>query len=303
MSAENPERINIKENMEYGKIIKDALSIAWRKRHLWAFGFFAGIGAPNLDSRLAADKLGDAWEWMSANPGLMLMLAVLGLCVALVFWVLQIVSQGGLAKGVADIELAGAGNFEAALSHGLGCFWRVLGLQLLLLAVVVAAVLVTVVPPSLLIALGGTGAKVAGIVWLAVAILPVLAGLVALGLLWNYALRHCVLGGQGVFRSISSSWSLVRTDFSESVILFGIGFGIGLVLGIAAVLALVLLAIPFVILGIINLALGLVPGLAIGIPAFILTICILGVFQSAFWTLGFLRLPSNRRLAEAAPLP
>lgn len=288
--------------MEYGMIIKDALGIAWRKRHLWVFGFFAGIGAPNLDSRLAAEKLGDVWEWMSANPGLMLMLAVLGLGVALVFWVLQIVSQGSLAKGVADIEQGGAGGFESSLSHGLGCFWRVLGLQLLMFAAVMAAVLVTVVPPALMIALGGTGAKVAGVAWLVAAILPALAGLVALGLLWNFALRYCVLGGQRVLQSVSSSWSLVKRDFSESVILFGIGFGIGLALGIAAVLALVLLAIPFVILGIINPALGLVPGLAIVIPAFILTICILGVFQSAFWTLGFLRLPSNRQQVEAAPL-
>ncbi len=286
--------------MEYGKIIKDALGIAWRKRHLWAFGFFAGIGAPNLDNKLAAEKLGDVWEWISSNPGLMLMLAVLGLGLALVFWILQIVSQGGLAKGVADIEQGRGGSFEAALYHGLGCFWRVLGLQLLMIVVVIAAVLVTVVPPALMIALGDIKAKVAGIAWLAAAILPALASLVALGLLWNFALRYCVLDGQRVLQSVSSSWSLVKRNFSESIILFGIGFGIGLALGIAAVLALVLLAIPFVILGIINLALGLVSGLAIGIPAFILTICVLGVFQSAFWTLGFMRLPSNRQPAEAA---
>lgn len=287
--------------MEYGKIIKDALVIAWGKRYLWAFGFFAGIGTPNLDSRLAAEKLGDFWEWMSSNPGLMLMLAVVGLGVALVFWILQIISQGSLVKGVSDVELAESGTFEASLSYGLTCFWRVLGLQLLMFVVVMAALLVAVVPPVLMIALGGTGAKVAGVAWLVAAILPALAGLVALGLLWNYALRYCVLKGQRVFESVSSSWSLVKSDFSESVILFGIGFGIGLALGIAAVLALVLMAIPFVILGIINLALGLVPGLAIGIPAFILTICVLGVFQSAFWTLGFLRLPSNRQAAEADP--
>lgn len=280
--------------MEYGKIVKDALGIAWRRRYLWAFGFFAGVGSPNLDSRLAADKLGDAWEWMAENPGLVALLAMLGLGVALVFWVLQIVSQGSLVKGVADVERSRPGGFEPSLSHGLGCFWRVLGLQLLLFATVVSALLVTVLPPVLMIVSGGTALKVLGVAWLVAAVIPALAGLVAAGLLWNFALRFCALEGQRVLQSVGSSWGLLKSDFSESVILFGIGFGIGLALGVAVVLALVLLAIPFVILGIINLALGLVPGLVIGVPAFILSICVLGVFQSAYWTLGFMRLPSIR---------
>lgn len=279
-------------HMEYGKLIKDALAIAWRKRYLWVFGFFAGAGSPSFDNQLATEKLGDAWDWLAGNPGLVVVLAAMALGVGLVFWVLQVVSQGSLVRGVGDIEASAPSDFERALSHGLKLFWRVLGLQLLLFAAVVGAAALAAGPPALMIAFGGTGLKVLGVAWLVAAILPAIAGLVAAGLLWNYALRHLVLEEMPVFDSVRSAWLSIKSNFSESVILFAIGLGIGLALGLAVVLALVLLAIPFVILGIINLALGLAPGLIIGVPVFIMLICVLGVFQSAYWTLGFMRLPS-----------
>jgi hypothetical protein len=280
--------------MEYGKLIKDALGLAWRKRYLWVFGFFAGAGSPNIDNKMAAEKLGDAWEWAAANPGLVAVLLLAALALGLVFWVLQVVSQGSLVRGASDAEQGMESGFETALSHGLRSFWPVLGLQLLLIAAIVGAVALTAGPPIMMVIFGGTGVKVLGVAWLVAAAIPLLAGLVTAGLIWNYSLRFCVLHRQRVFQSIGSSWSLIKCDFSESVILFAIGLGIGLALGLAVVLALIVLAIPFVILGIINLALGLVPGLLIGVPAFILSICILGVFQSAYWTLGFMRLPSIR---------
>ncbi len=278
--------------MEYGGIIKDALGIAWRKRHLWAFGFFAGIGAPNFDTRLAVDRMGDLRGWLVGNPGMALLLVFLLLGVALVFWILQVISQGGLVRGVWDLERSAASGFEECLSHGLRNFWRVFGLQLLLLASVLGVVALLAGPPVLLMLFGGTAAKVVGVAWLVAAILPAIAALVGVGLLWNYALRFCVLTEIPVLRCVASSWGLVKAHFTESVILFAISLGIGLALGMAVVLAFILLAIPFVILGVINLVLGLVPGLMIGVPAFILSICVLGVFQSAYWTLGFARLPA-----------
>lgn len=286
--------------MEYGKLIKDALGLAWRSRHLWVFGFFAGVGSPSLDNKLSgADKLGEVWEWIMGYPGLLLMVAAMALGIGLVFWVLQVISQGSLVKGVGEIESSRPSTFEGSLNHGLKCFWRVLGLQLLLAAAVVGALAAAGGPPVLMLIFGGTGLKVLGVAWLVAAILPAIAALVALGLLWNFALRHLALEGKPVFDSVRSAWILLRENFSESVILYAIGLGIGLALGVAVVLALILLAIPFVVMGIINLALGLVPGLIVGLPAFILAISVLGVFQSAFWTLGFMRLPSKGKAGEA----
>lgn len=289
--------------MEYGKIITDALDIAWRQRHLWVFGFFAGVGSPNLDNRLTgADRIGEVWEWLSAHPALAALLGTIALVIGLIFWVLQVISQGSLVHGVGEIEASRTSSFEDSLNLGLKRFWRVLGLQLLMVAVILAFLAFAGGPPLLMLLFGGTGLRILGVIWLVAAILPAVAGLIGLGLIWNYSLRYCVLHEQPVVRSIGMSWSLIKANFSESVILFAIGLGIGLALGLAVVLALVILAIPFIILGIIKLALGLVPGLIIGIPAFVLSICILGVFQSAYWTLGFMRLPFNRRTPEGAGL-
>ncbi len=275
--------------MEYGKIIREAAAIALRRRCLWAFGFFAGIGLPQIDHKLVSGRMKAIGQWALENPGLVVLLALL----ALVFWILQIISQAGLVRGVADIERRNVCDFEACLSSGLERFWRVLGLQIFTIAAALAMMLLLVLPPLALIVMGWGAAKVFGVVWLLAAVLPALAGLVALGLLWNFSLRHCVLEDSRIFSSLAQSFVLVKTNLSESVILFAINFGLGLGLSLAMVLALLSMAIPFIIIGMSDATWGWGLGLAVGLPAFVLAVCLLGVFQSAFWTLGYLRLPAT----------
>ena len=283
--------------MEYGQLLKNSLKIAWERKYLWAFGFFAGVGMPNTRGVAVEEKLGDAWAWLTSNPGLLILVLVLAGILSLVFLVLQVVSQGGLIKSASAIERGQPSSFELALNAGLQSFWRVLGLELLLVVLLLAGMVAAIVPPVAMIAAGPAGLKVLGIVWIVLAILPFIAAVLGAALLWNYALRFVVIDDRPIGRSLSLSWNCFKQCLSESVILFAISLGFSIAITIAVVAALVVLAIPFIILGLVNPILGLVPGLLVGIPVLVVAICVLGVFSSAYWTLGFLRLPCFKQAA------
>jgi hypothetical protein len=282
--------------MNYTALIKDTYRIAWNSRYLWLFGFFAGGGGggslPNSgsqDSERAVSALRTFAGGVLSNPALLIGLALAAVALLLVFMALHFLSYGGLVKTVAEIEQGKKPSFDDALDHGYRYFWRMVAMQLLFFLTVLAIVAVAAVPPIVMLA--GNGAmKAVAVIWLVALILPGLALLLLLSLVLILATRIAIIDDAAVGDAVTRAFDLVRHRFSDCASLFGVGVAVALAFSFAFLAAIMLLAIPFVIAGIINTWLGLIPGLAIGLPLLVVVQCVYGVYSSAFWTLGYLRL-------------
>lgn len=278
--------------MEYEKLIKDALLIAWRKRYLWIFGFFAGAGWPNLNNRIVSERLSAFFGWIKEHPGGWMLLVFVGLGMLAIFWVLQIISYGGLVWGVADSERKRPGGLEAALTSGLRNFWRILRLYLVFFVFLFLVLTFWLLPFFMMILGGSTGMKAAGILWLGFMALPALAAILWACLFWDYGLCFVVLEDLKVFGSLQESWKLMIKRPTESFLLLIISLGMGLAIAVALMIVFAVLSIPFIFIAMISKAWALALGLGCGLPFLILISCLSGVYGSAYWTLGFLRLRS-----------
>lgn len=282
--------------MNYTALIKDSYRIAWNSRYLWLFGFFAGGGGggslPNSGSQdgdKAVSALRSFADGVMSNPALLIGLALAAVVLLLIFLVLHFLSYGGLVKTVAEIEEGKRPDFDDALNHGYRYFWKMVGMQLLFFLVIVVFIFLWVV--LMILILGASGAmKAVGIILLIALILPALASLLLLLIVMTLATRIAIIDDAAVGESVSRAIGLIRTHFSDCVSLFVISLGVAIAFFVVFFAAVVMLAIPFVIAGIFNLWLGLVPGLLIGLPLLVLVQCVYGVYTSAYWTLGYMRL-------------
>ena len=227
--------------MDYGKIIRDALHIAWTKKYLWAFGVFASLGgfSPRAfkgDGDAANSPLGPVLSWMLAHPVLSALAILCGALVLLILAVLQIISYGGLIRAVGDIDRGLPSSFDSTIEHGFSLFGRMLGMMLLFAAVIAAYLLLALLPLVLMMA-AGPAAKVLAVIWLVLLLVPTIGLFVAMGLVWMFAARICVLEDKGVLESIGAGWRLVKGRPSEAVVLGAIGLGLGLGYALAFLLA------------------------------------------------------------------
>lgn len=287
--------------MEYGKIIKQALEIAWHKKYLWVFGFFASMGGGGgnynnfLDKDNASGAVSGIWGWITSNPGMVaaLIMAAVGLFVVLL--ILYVISKGGLIKSVSQIYNNQSGNFETTLGYGLNYFWRVLGIDILLGLSYVLVLGLTILPLVLMILLGGGAAKIFGLLLIIFLALPVIALLYCIAVIANFSYQAAVIEDQKIFEAILSGYVLFRANLGKSALLGLIIIGIALLYVVAFVIAMVILAIPFIILGIVNLWAGLIPGILIGLPLVLIVSGIYGTFNSGYWTLAYHELSALKK--------
>jgi hypothetical protein len=285
-----------KGDMNYTALIKDSFRIAWNNRFLWLFGFFAGGGGsaslPNSgsqDSARAVSALRSLAESVLSNPGLMIGLALAGAALLLVFVVLHFLSYGGLVRTAADMEEGKRPSFDDALGHGYRYFWKMVGMQVLFFLSLVAFIAVVAGPPIVMLA--GNGAlKAAAVAWLVALLLPALAALLLMMVVMILATRIAIIDDAPVGDAVARAAGLVRRRFSDCASLFGVGVAVAIAFSFLLIAAVVLLAVPFVVAGMVNPWLGLIPGLAIGLPLLVIVQCVYGVYSSAYWTVGYMRL-------------
>lgn len=298
--------------MEYGKIIKQALEIAWRKKYLWVFGFFASMGGGGggnyskyMDKKNASGAVSGVWDWITSHPGIMATLIMAAIGLFIVILVLYLVSKGGLIKSVNQISQDQPNNFEKTLGYGLQFFWRMLGIDILFGLSCVLILGIAIFPPVMMMILGGGAVKVFGVLLIILFVLPVIALLYCIAIIANFSYQIAVIEDKKVFDSIPAGYALFKKNLGRSVLLGLIITGIALLYVIAFIIAMVILAIPFIILGVVNLWAGLIPGIVIGLPLILIISAIYGTFNSGYWTLGYQELAAmkDKLSSPAKPEP
>ncbi|MFH1892634.1 MAG: hypothetical protein ABIK83_08140 [Candidatus Zixiibacteriota bacterium] len=284
-------------SIDYFGLVKKSLRIAWEYKFLWLFGFFvvaadgSGGMASHISNLSGIDTRSSFFSDFDFDPsyiapGVIIMVVLALLFMALLFWIMSVLSEGALIHGILKKESGGSASFSECWSRGVDKFWSVFGV--LLLATIAA---VTVVIGIILFLIPAFIASVAlGIILVIVALPVILAVIFIVEALLAWSIRLIVIDDKPWFDSIGDSWKMIRQHFGKT---FGIAFSsvlTQLVIGIIFFLSLLVVAIPFVIIGIQSPLLGIIPGIITAIVLIAFLSAYEGVFRSTIWTLAYMQL-------------
>ena len=317
--------------MSYGELIRDAFRITLRNRYLWFFGFFVGgLYGTNIISNFSSGR-GDfnpggfdapgagtsplGSQLTTGGTALLIGIISLGILLFLVFLMLFLISQGGLANSVYAVDRGEERRFSSTFRAGASNFWRVLGFYILYFLISLVLLVVIVLPLGLLVA--GTFAVtdsttvrvVIGALAALATILLILVLLVTLAIVVEFALREIVIRGSGVFSSFGKGFNIFQSNLGKSFLVWLLNIGLRIVTWIAVGLALLIVGLVLFLPTIIFTTQGLstaalVTGIVAGVIMFPIVVVVsaaLGTFFHSYWTLAYLRItsPENRETAQA----
>ena len=306
--------------MEFGKVLARAWEITWRWKVLWIFGLHgqSGQGWGSSSSSWSfngQDFSNQGWTqsppdaiWAAIGGVLLAAICVLFI-LAIVVWVVSIISRGALIAGVMQVEIEGKTSFRQAWGAGLRRFWTLFGLSFLAALPILVLVIVGLVVFGLGIA-GGVGLlqiqEAAGIGTIVLVSLTfaclMCCGLFVLGIVLNqirvYGERAAILEGLGWIDSFKRGWQVIRDNLGPTIMLWLIFLVLGLVIGAFLFgLTLMLMTPTLVFLGITDGSewsfLPLLCGGLIALVLFALINSVVTTFTSATWTLAYRDLTSQ----------
>jgi hypothetical protein len=292
--------------MDFGNLLNRALSISWKHKTLWVLGFFAAsIGAFGGIENQLPDKA-DKWfmkidpglsesvvDWFEINPGvsiaLVLFIIAAVLALALIFFVLGLISIAGLVEGVNRIEEGKAYTLGQLFREGALYFWRFLGLFFIFFAIGIVCVIMLVLPIVLAFVVTG----VFGLLVLLIAIPIGIAAIFFFGNIYGLAQREIVIYQTPVFEAISEGYSLLVKHLGSNIIIFLIETFLWIAIMITGLILIAVFAIPVVLIGY-HSTLWLVLILLLTVPIFIFVAIViegfLGTFFNSLFTLFFMEL-------------
>jgi hypothetical protein len=322
--------------VEYGEIIKQAWRITWRYKALWVLGVFAGVsgcqsggssggggrgggeGFRDFSSTgMDFDGLSQVPEMLAQLVPLLIALGIVVFMMGVVWLVFGVAARGGLVTAVSEIEEGRQHGLGTLWGAGFKRFWSVLGLEILMSLPVLLVTLVMLY--GIFAPLAGSlfagqapGAEVVAPIFGSLCVgVPVLIVLsLLLGVLRLIAMRYIMLGGQGAFEAIGNSWRFFRVRIKDTVLMYLVNAGLNLVAGIAlaipAVIISVAAVVPVVMAASDNNWGAITAPIVIGVVALILLSLlytgIWGTYTSALWTLFFRRVAGMQpAMASSAP--
>jgi hypothetical protein len=250
-SVANP--IQSKDNlMDISAIFRRAWEITWKHKGLWVLGILANCsggssqGSSNVSQipeyHYEGDEFPQIERWLQSIPeetwiaiGIAVVLGILLL--ALIFWVLAAIGNGGLIAGFQMAEAGESVTLSSAFQMGIRYFWKLLVIQLILgLAsllvlgpVIVGVVLITVLTLGL------------GLICL----LPLLCLLVPLGIALSiYTMLTqiaLIVEELDILTAFKRSWEVLQSNLGNVIIM-------ALILGVGGFIAGMILTIPFILL-------------------------------------------------------
>ncbi|MCK4741055.1 MAG: hypothetical protein KAS80_02100 [Anaerolineales bacterium] len=292
--------------MDISGIFKRAWEITWKHKGLWVLGILAncsgggGGGSSSNASRTPQYSVGGGEfpqieRWFQSFPEetwIILGIAVLCgfLLLALVFWVLAAIGNGGLIAGFQMAETDETVTLGSAFQKGIHYFWKLLVIQL----IPGLASLVVLVP----LFIGGVLVSVLTLGIALLFLIPLLCLLVPLGfvikiftLLTQVAL---IVEDLDIVAAFQRAWEVFRANLGQ-IIVMGLILGIGgFVVGLILAIPIIFMALPFITGLIVGTDTSSLTGLSatiIGIllymPILLLASGIMRTFITGSWTLTY----------------
>jgi hypothetical protein len=299
-------------NVDFGNIIQNSFSVAWRHKTLWIFGLFAGgVEGFNTDwmdkvdyDRMEPnfmydlfDRMDIPYEFLSPQLALIGALILWILAIALLFFICYLIAQPAIIDGINKITRGGQYRFGTSFSRGADFFWRFFGISLVEIFVALVTIFTVVI--------------------LAVVLTPfTLLLTIPLGIAIVFFTYHTfglaevamVARDIQIADAIAEGWSLVQRNlgncFIMTLVLIGMGIGFAIVIFMAALIF--YLPINLLVYGMTGNIVGiLLLALFIGLPVAMLLGGYTGTFFNAMYVQFYFRLvepvPATAQVAPAQP--
>ena len=249
--------------MDISAIFKRAGEITWKHKGLWVLGILANCsgsgsqGSSNA-SRMPQYSVGGGEfpqieHWLQSIPeGAWIAFGIAVVCgmllLALVFWVLAAIGNGGLIAGFQMAETGETVTLASAFQQGIRYFWKLLVIQLIL----GLASLVVFFP----MIFGGAIMSILTMGVALICLIPLICLLIPLGiaitiytLLTQIAL---IVEELDIVAAFKRAWEVFRANLGQIIVM-------GLILGVGGFVVGLILAIPFILM-----VLPLITGLIVG---------------------------------------
>lgn len=300
--------------MDYGEVLKKSWDITWKNKGLWLLGILAGCSASGRGNFGNSTSSLRGYDFSSGGlPGfqgdgflddigpipeeivvpIILGFLCLGVILALVFFALGVIGQGGLIAGFRRADDGATVALGEAFSAGLHSFWKLAGIRIIFFIAGIAFVL------ALLL-----GTLLIGVVTLGIGLIfliPLLCLLIPVALaLDSYIILTMVAAVEedlGVFDSFRRAWDTFKGNLGPVVVMTLILIaGVG-ILGIVAALPFLGIALPAITGFLVGTDLAVVSGVAVSllcliaaIPLLIIFYGLLTTYTTGAWTLTYRRL-------------
>ncbi|RJO61476.1 hypothetical protein C4544_03115 [candidate division WS5 bacterium] len=300
--------------------MKNAFNIVRKNRFLWILGALAGGGFANFNfgggdfnSFVSQDKNGDTsisfsekqsldanqlWQsisgWVQANWIFVAAVASVLVILMIFFIILSVMARAGQVHAVSEISQGKESSFGKALKFGWHKFWRVLGTSILIGFIMLILFIVLALPAVLLWPF-----LPLFIAYIILAILLVIPVAIAMGIVYEYALRYIALKDEKAIQSLKSAYELMKGRAKETVLIWLVTVGAAIVSGLVLVIAVVFLLIILVLLGLLLFILSPIAGIIYAVVASVIFLIglflaggFIGSLISAYWTLSFKEITS-----------
>lgn len=318
--------------MNYGDILRRALSISWRHPYLWLLALLAGEGGAISLSQNGGGRggryqpgaagtpayhpdAGQVTAWLSSHAALLWTAGAVLAGILIVLFVISAVAQGALVRAVAEHDAERPYGFGAAWRAGVATFWPLLRLKLLVLAIAAASLLVLFSLGLFSFAgfrSGDIGLGIAGAVAGGVVLLLAIPVGIVIGVLVVLAARAVVLDGRDVRSGLRWAWDIIRRRTGRVALIWVLAVVAGIVGGIGVAIGEVIVAVPLaaVVVGayltggsVAAIAVGVVLGL-VWVAAALVLLGAVAAYLSSLWTLAYRRFDEEQQpLPAAQPLP
>ena len=249
--------------MVISAIFKRAWEITWKHKGLWVLGILANCsgGGTRFSSNVSnvpqystgGGEFPQIERWLQSIPeetwiafGIAVVCGLLLL--ALGFWVLAAIGNGGLIAGFYMAETGETVTLASAFQQGIRYFWKLLVIQLIL----GLASLVVFVP----VIFGGALLSILTLGIGLICLIPLICLLIPLGIVLTiYTLLTqvaLIVEELDIVAAFQRAWEVFRSNLGEVIVM-------ALLLGIGGFVVGLILAIPFILM-----ALPLITGLIVG---------------------------------------
>jgi len=315
--------------MDFARIIKRAWRITWQYKALWVLGIFAGAsggfgGWGTSSYRTSSRDLSNwgtfdaAWSqasaWIHDWAPVLIAAAVALFLIAILWLVLSLAAQGGLAWEVDAVERGQRASLAEGWNVGFHNWGRVvlagivLMLPILLVGLFVAGISVAALVPAYRVTSSGLDAAsatagLAGLAAIGVVAVPLLIVLgFVLGNMYLLSVRFIAIEGRTSMEAVRASWGVVRHRFKDVLLMWLITIALSFAFAITAAIPLGIAAVGVALTAVAGAwPVSVVLGLALFAGGIVLS-GIWSTFTSAMWTIFFRRL-TGREVAAAHAVP
>ena len=291
--------------MDISAIFKRAWEITWKHKGLWVLGILANCSSGSSQTssnvsrmpqyNVSGGEFPQIDHWLQSVPEgtwIAIGIAVIGglILLALLFWVLAAIGNGGLIAGFHMAETGETVTLASAFKKGFSYFWKLLVIQLIL-GLASLAVILPVVFGGALMSILSLGIGLICFIPLICLLIPLGIALSIYTLLTQIAL---IVEELDIVAAFQRAWDVFRSNLGE-VIVMGLILGVGgFIVGLILAIPFILMVLPFITGLIVNSETSTIAGLSVTligilfyIPVLLLASGIMRTFITGSWTLTY----------------